>query len=74
MLHRASNTIILTVKNLVIILILISLYKQICDVLDAASKKCIQSSKIDYYKEHIVPGYNEHVKELHVIARHDFVM
>ena len=37
-------------------------------------KKYIPSSKIDYYREHIVPGYNEHVKELHAIARHDFVM
>ena len=42
-----------------------------CDVL---WKKCISSSKIDCYKEHIVPGFNEHVKELHNIARHDFVM
>ena len=45
-----------------------------CDVLHTASKKCIPSSKIDCYKEHIVPGFNEHVKELHDIARHDFVM
>ena len=27
-----------------------------------------------YYREHIVPGYNEHVKEFHAIARHGFVM
>ena len=74
MLHRASNAIILTVKFLVINLILIFLYKQMCDVLHTASKKCIPSSKIDCYKEHIVPGFNEHVKELHDIARHDFVM
>ena len=50
------------------------LYKQMCDALHTASKKCIPSSKIDCYKEHIVPGFNEHVKELHDIARHDFVM
>ena len=50
------------------------LYQQICDVSDTASKKYIPSSKIDYYREHIVPGYNEHVKEPHAIARHDFVM
>ena len=50
------------------------LYKQICDVLGTASKKYIPSSKIDYYRKHNVPGYNEHVKELHAIARHDFVM
>ena len=49
------------------------MYKQICDVLHTASKKCIPSSKIDCYKEYIVPGFNEHVKELHDIARHDFV-
>ena len=39
-----------------------------------ASKKCIPSSKIEYYKEYIVPVFNEHVKELHDIARHEFVM
>ena len=50
------------------------LYKQICDGLDTASKNYIPSSKIDYYREHIVPGYNEHAKELHAIARHDFVI
>ena len=50
------------------------LCKQICDVLHTASKKCIPSSKIDCYKEHMVPIFNEHVKELHDIARHDFVM
>ena len=50
------------------------MYQQICDVLHTASKKCIPSSKIDCYKEHIVSGFNEHVKELHYIARHDFVM
>ena len=38
-----------------------------------ASKHCIPSSKIDYYKEHIVPGFNEHVKELHTFARHDYI-
>ena len=38
-----------------------------------ASKDCIPSSKIDYYKEHIVPGFNEHVKELHTFARHDYI-
>ena len=50
------------------------MYTQICDVLYTASKKCIPSSKIDCYREHIVPGFNEHVKEFHDIARHDFVM
>ena len=50
------------------------LYKQICDVLHTSGKTCIPSSKIDCYKEHIVPGFNEHVKELYDIARHDFVM
>ena len=38
-----------------------------------ASKHCIPSNKIDYYKEHIVPGFNEHVKELHTIARHEYI-
>ena len=49
------------------------LYKNICDALDSASKDCIPSSKVDYYKEHIVPGFNEHVKELHTFARHDYI-
>ena len=33
------------------------LYKKICDSLENASKHCIPSNKIDYYKEHIVPGF-----------------
>ena len=49
------------------------LYKNVCDALDSASKNCIPSSKVDYYKEHIVPGFNEHVKELHTFARHDYI-
>ena len=49
------------------------LYKKICDSLENASKHCIPSNKIDYYKEHIVPGFNEHVKELHTIARHEYI-
>ena len=49
------------------------LYKKICDSLENASKHCISSNKIDYYKEHIVPGFNEHVKELHTIARHEYI-
>ena len=58
----------------VIDLILIAYnYKNVCDALDNASKACIPSSKVDYYKEHIVPGFNEHVKELHTFARHDYI-
>ena len=49
------------------------LYKKNCDSLENASKHCIPSNKIDYYKEHIVPGFNEHVKELHTIARHEYI-
>ena len=49
------------------------LYKKICDSLENTSKRCIPSNKIDYYKEHIVPGFNEHVKELHTIARHEYI-
>ena len=49
------------------------LFKKICDSLENASKHCIPSNKIDFYKEHIVPGFNEHVKELHTIARHDYI-
>ena len=50
------------------------LYKQISDVLDKTSIKCIPSRKFDYYKEHIAPGFNEHVNKLYDIAHHDFVM
>ena len=46
------------------------LYQKICDSLENASKHCIRSSKIDYYKEHIVPGFNEHVN---TIARHEYI-
>ena len=49
------------------------LYKKICDSLENASPHCITSSEIDFYKEHIVPGLNEHVKNLHTIARHDCI-
>ena len=49
------------------------LFKKICDSLENASKHCIPSNKVDFYKEHIVPGFNEHVKELHTIARHDYI-
>ena len=40
------------------------LYKNICDALQNAGKNCIPLSKSDYYKEHIVPGVNKHVKEI----------
>ena len=49
------------------------LYKKVCDSLENASKRCIPSNKIDYYKEHVVPGFIEHMKELHTIARHDYI-
>ena len=54
-------------------MILIAYKHNICDALDNASKDCIPSSKVDYYKEHIVPGFNENVKELHTFARHDYI-
>ena len=31
-------------------------HKNICDALDNASKDCIPSGKVDFYKEHIVYG------------------
>ena len=40
----------------------ICLFKKICDSLENASKHCIPSNKVDFYKEHIVPGFNEHVR------------
>ena len=41
--------------------------------MENASKHCIPSNKVDFYKEHIVHGFNiEHVKELHTTARHDY--
>ena len=49
------------------------LFKKICDSLEIASKHYTPSNKFDFYKEHIVPGFNEHVKELHTIARHDYI-
>ena len=49
------------------------LFEKIFDSLENASKHCIPSKKIDYYKEHIVPGFNKHVKELHTIARHEYI-
>ena len=41
--------------------------------MDNASKYCIPSSIINYYTDHIVRGFNNHVKELHDIACHHFV-
>ena len=41
--------------------------------MENVSKYCIPSNKIDFYKDHIVPGFNEHVNELHTIARHDYI-
>ena len=49
------------------------LFKKICDSLENARKHCIPLNKVDFYKEHIVPRFNEHVKELHTIARHDYI-
>ena len=48
------------------------LYEKICDSLENASKHCIPSNKIGYYKKNIVPGFNEHVKERHTITLHDY--
>ena len=49
--------------------------KKICDSLENASKHCIPSNNIDYYKNifNTVPCFNEHVKELDTIARHDYI-
>ena len=58
---------------LVTLLLLKHFYTQICDALDKTRKICLPLRRINYYKDHIVPGFNEHVKELHDIARHDFV-
>ena len=49
------------------------LHKNICDVLENASKDCIPSSKIDSYRSITVPGFNEFVKELHTFPRHDYI-
>ena len=41
--------------------------------MENASKHCTPSNKIDHYMEHIVPGFNEHVKGLQTIACHDYI-
>ena len=60
--------------EIIVINLILFFYKLISDNWDKTSKKGIPSSNIDYYREHIVYGFNKHVKELHDIARHDIVM
>ena len=41
-------------------------------VLEKASRDCIPSFTVDSFRDYIIPGFTEHVKELHTIARADY--
>ena len=47
-------------------------YMQLCAVLEKASRECIPSFTVDSFRDYIIPGFTEHVKELHTIARADY--
>ena len=44
-------------------------YDNICDTLVVVSKKYIPSSTFKCSSDYIVPGFNEHLKDLHEKAR-----
>ena len=47
-------------------------YIQLCSVLEKASRDCIPSFTVDSFRDYIIPGFTEHVKELHTLARADY--
>ena len=50
------------------------LYSQICCALEQSSQKTIPSSNLRDGRYHIIPGFNEFVKELHTSARNDYIV
>ena len=47
-------------------------YAQLCLALEQASHVSIPSSTVNTSRNYIIPGFTEHVKELHTIARADY--
>ena len=50
-----------------------SFYSQICGALQSSIFDCIPSSKPNNNHDYIVPGFNDYVKDLHSVARTDYV-
>ena len=49
-------------------------YSQICEALHCSSLDSIPSSKSNDCRSYIVPGFNDYVKDLHSVARSDYVV
>ena len=49
-------------------------YSQICCALEHASLESIPTCQFRDSRDHIVPGFNEYVKELHTTARCDYIV
>ena len=49
-------------------------YSQICEALHCSSLDSIPSSKSSDCRNYIVPGFNDYVKDLHSVARSDYVV
>ena len=49
-------------------------YSQICEALHCSSLDSIPSSKSSDCRSYIVPGFNDYVKDLHSVARSDYVV
>ena len=47
-------------------------YMQLCTVLEKASRDSIPSFTVNSSRDYIIPGFTEHVKDLHTIARADY--
>ena len=49
-------------------------YSRICDALIVASKQHIHSCNFRCSQEYVVPGFNEHVRDLHDTARQYYLV
>ena len=47
-------------------------YMQICTVFEKASRDSIPSFTVNSSRDYIIPGFTEHVEDLHTIARADY--
>ena len=47
-------------------------YIQLCTVLEKASRESIPSFTVNSFRDYIILGFTEHVKDLHAIARADY--
>ena len=47
-------------------------YMQLCAVLEKANHDCLLSFTVNSFRDYIIPGITDHVKELHTLARADY--